>query len=108
MLKYREDEHISLETMSHVTGVSVGLLSLIEGGNVTHPHIAKIIQQGYSLSDKETEMLMPEIHRESSVQYNPDKFKDLNDRKQVVIVPYHEHELIDLYISDHRKKKEDK
>ena len=104
MVKLREDKNISLETMSHRTGVSAGLISLIEGGYVTHPMIAKKLQKGYGLSDEETEMLMPEIHRKSSPKYDPEKYVDLADKKQVIPIPYHEHEEIDLYKSDRIKR----
>ena len=100
MQQIRVEEGISLELMSNKTGVSAGLISLIEGGYVTHPDIARKLQIGYGLNDEETEMLMPEIHRKSSPKYEPDKFVDLSDKKQVIPVPYHEHEEIDLYKSD--------
>lgn len=81
MQKLREDNAISLDTMSYRTGVSAGLISLIEGGYVTHPIIARKLQKGYKLTDEETEMLMPEIHRKSSPKYDPYKYVDLADKK---------------------------
>ena len=104
MQEIRKNKGISLEVMSHNTGVSSGLISLIEGGYVTHPNIAKLLQKGYGLTDEETEMLMPEIHRKSSPNYDPKKYVALVDRKRVIPIPYHEHEEIDLYKSDRIKK----
>lgn len=104
MQKYREEKKISLKSMSNKTGVSSGLIAFIEGGYVTHPVIAKNLQKGYELTDEETEMLMPEIHRKSSPKYEPDKYVELSDGKQVIPIPYHEPEEIDLYKSDRIKK----
>lgn len=75
MLKLRVDNDITLQGMSNRTGVSAGLISMIEGGFVTHPDIARKLQDGYGLTDEETEMLMPEIHRKGSPNYDPDKYK---------------------------------
>lgn len=104
MQQYREEKRISLKQMSNNTGVSSGLIAFIEGGYVTHPVIARKLQKGYELTDEETEMLMPEIHRKSSERYEPNKFVELTDGKQVVPIPYHKHEEIDLYKSDRIKK----
>ena len=104
MLKLRDENDISLQTMSNRTGVSAGLISMIEGGFVTHPDIARKLQDGYGLTDEETEMLMPEIHRKSSPNYEPDKYKDLSISRQVVPVPYTGHDEIDLYKNERIKK----
>ena len=89
-----------------MTGVSAGLLSCIEGGYVTHPDIARKVQKGYHLTDEETELLMPEIHRKSSPLYEPDKFKAPVDIAPSVI-PYHVKKEIVLYIQEHDKKKKE-
>lgn len=104
MLNLREENGISLGTMSFKTGVSAGLISLIEGGYVTHPAIARKLQKGYGLTDEETELLMPEIHRKSSPNYDPYKFVDLSDKRQVIPIPYHEPEVIDVYKNEKTKK----
>lgn len=104
MQQYREDNHIDLKTMSNMTGVSSGLIAFIEGGYVTHPELARRLQKGYELTDKETEMLMPEIHRKSSPNYDPYKYVELTDGKRVIPIPYHEHDEIDLYKNERIKK----
>lgn len=83
MQKYREENRIDLKTMSDKTGVSSGLIAFIEGGYVTHPELARRLQKGYELTDEETEMLMPEIHRKSSPNYDPYKYVDVVDRKRI-------------------------
>lgn len=83
MQKYREENRIDLKTMSDKTGVSSGLIAFIEGGYVTHPKLARRLQKGYELTDEETEMLMPEIHRKSSPNYDPYKYVDIVDRKRI-------------------------
>lgn len=108
MEQYRKDNDISLKTMSRTTGVSSGLLALIEGGYVTHPDIAKKIQKGYKLSDEEVEKLMPEIHRKSSDKYEPNKFKIEIDKTSPIVIPYHDPSELELYISDHNPNKKEK
>ena len=83
MQKYREENRIDLKTMSDKTDVSSGLIAFIEGGYVTHPELARRLQKGYELTDEETEMLMPEIHRKSSPNYDPYKYVDIVDRKRI-------------------------
>lgn len=106
MEQYRKDNRITLETMSRMTGVSSGLLAFIEGGYVTHPDIARKVQKGYHLTDEETELLMPEIHRKSSPLYEPDKYRAPVDRYPSVI-PFHVKKEIVLYIQEHDKKKKE-
>jgi len=106
MEQYRNDNRISLEEMSKKTGVSSGLLAYIEGGYVTHPLIAKKVQKGYKLSDDETELLMPEIHRKSSPLYEPDKFKDPIERHPNVVARRERKEM-ELYIHEHNPNKKE-
>lgn len=108
MEQYRNEKNISLKTMSHMTGVSSGLLGLIEGGYVTHPDIARKVQKGYELTDEETEMLMPEIHRPSSSRYEPDKFRITWEDNNPKVVPYHDPSELEMYISDHNPYKREK
>ena len=108
MEQYRKDNDISLKTMSHLTGVSSGLLALIEGGYVTHPDIARKVQKGYELTDLETEVLMPEIHRPSSPRYEPNKYRIEWEDNNPKIIPYHDPSELDLYINDHNPYKKEK
>lgn len=108
MEEYRSKNNITLKAMSYKTGVSSGLLSFIEGGYVTHPDIAKKIQKGYELTDSETEMLVPEIHRKSSDKYEPNKYKIEWENNNPRIVPYHDPSELDLYINDLKPYKREK
>lgn len=74
MRDYRKRFGISLASMSKEIGVSEALIAMVETGDVTHPLIAKKFQNGYWLTDLETEELMPEIHRKSSPKYDPTKY----------------------------------
>jgi transcriptional regulator with XRE-family HTH domain len=107
MEEYRKQKKITLEDMSRLTGVSSGLLGLIEGGYVTHPMIAKKVQSGYELTDEETEMLMPEIHRTTSERYDPNKYKSLKDLRHPTVPPRYEHEELELYIHEHKSAKKE-
>ena len=70
---------VSNENAKNV-GVSYGLLWMIREGDVTHPNIARRIGSYFGLTEDETEELMPEIHRPSSPEYEPDRFVSPVDR----------------------------
>lgn len=108
MKEYRKQNDISLKTMSKLTGVSSGLLALVEDTYVTHPDIARKIQKGYGLTDLETEMLMPEIHRKSSDKYEPNKFKIEISNNSPMVIPYHEPKEMEMYINEHNPYKKEK
>lgn len=91
MVAWRKERKLDLEPVAYAIDISPGLLDMIETGDVTHPNIARRIQELMKFTDEETEELMPEIHRKSSDKYEPDKFA------------YREPDDLDLS----RKKKED-
>lgn len=75
MLEYRVNTGVSVRRIARRLGISVGLLDMVENGDVTHPNIALRMQKLYGLTDEETEELMPENYRKSSPKYDPDKYK---------------------------------
>lgn len=88
MIDIRTRNGLSLTQLSKACGVSELLLGMVEGGNVTHPLIVSKIQKAYGLSDEEAEELMPENHRKSSDNYEPDKYVvHLGDGSKIVCRP---------------------
>lgn len=79
MVEWRKARSLDYYTIAKSLDISPGLLEMIENGDVTHPNIAKRIQELYKLTDEETEELIPENYRTSSKGYDPDKFKDPED-----------------------------
>lgn len=74
MKQTRLDMHMTFKDMSRLSGASPLLLERIEEGFVTHPDIARRVGSAYGLTEQETEELMPEIHRRSSPNYDPNKY----------------------------------
>lgn len=74
MIKWRNEMGVTIKSLSRRSGISETLLGMVEGGQVTHPVIAKRIQKLYGLTDKEAEELVPKIHRKSDPEYDPDKY----------------------------------
>ncbi len=55
-------------------GISEVLLKMIENGAVTHPEIAKKIQNTLGLTDLQTEELLPLHRRPHGGDYDPDRY----------------------------------
>ena len=55
-------------------GISEVLLKMIENGAVTHPEIAKKIQNVLGLTDIQTEELLPVHRRPHGGDYDPDRY----------------------------------
>lgn len=103
MKNYRQWKRFSLEDMADICGISETLLQIIEDGGVTHPKIAERIKKAYKLTDIQAEQLVPEIHRPSSPNYNPDKYKeDVSNIATLRIMP--KKELVDLYLGQVNNK----
>ena len=99
MVAWRTERRLDLEPVAKALDISPGLLDMIETGDVTHPKVAKRIQELMKLTDAETEELVPEIHRKSSDKYEPDKFVhrepedfDLTKKKKEDIYYHYLHE----------------
>lgn len=99
MVAWRTERRLDLEPVANALDISPGLLDMIETGDVTHPNIARRIQELMKFTDEETEELMPEIHRKSSDKYEPDKFVhrepedfDLTKKKKEDIYYHYLHE----------------
>ena len=103
MIYWRESNGIDIQKMSNKTGISQQLLKMVEGGCVTHPVIAKKIQKAYELTDEETMYLVPEIHREGSETYNPDKYKIPED-VYMKLPAAKKNELVDVYLNEKKNK----
>ena len=75
MIDYRNEHYISLEKMAKISRVPIVVLSHVEeDGWVTHPNFVKRIKRYYKLTDEEAETLLPENRRQSSPNYDPDKY----------------------------------
>lgn len=81
MRKWREEQNLTYKDLSNRSGVSSDLIGMVENGDVTHPLIAKQLQELYSLSDEETLMLMPKIHRPNDPEYEPDRYVSVKDKQ---------------------------
>lgn len=77
MIEFRKKMGVDLRTMARQCRVSMTLLSWLETSDkeVTHPLIAERIGKKYKLTGAQIEGLMPENHRKSSPNYNPDKYR---------------------------------
>lgn len=99
MIKYRVDNNLSYEYISQKTGVSQGLISMIEDGQVTHPVIAEKLKKFYKLTKLETEELLPKIRRKHDPEYEPDKYVVPVNRGSDRIMP--KQSLIERYMTEH-------
>ena len=103
MIQNRFQKGLSIKKISQKTGISQTLLAMVEGGEVTHPKIAKKMQRIYGLTDLETEMLMPKNYREHGGDYEPDRYKmpDPPFNRSLETVPW---DLADVYIAEHNEE----
>ena len=78
MIEYRERNGLSLHDMAKQCNTSTYLLVMLEScdNDVTHPNIAERIGRAYNLTPEQVEGLMPEHHRKSSPNYNPDLYRE--------------------------------
>ena len=74
MISFRENYKLSYEKLSEKSGVSPGLIELVENGAVTHPLIVERFKELYSLTDIEAEELLPINRRPHDPKYDPDKY----------------------------------
>lgn len=81
MIEFRKKRCLTFETMAKVCKVSKTLLSMIEASEdvVTHPNIARRIGEKYRLTEAQIEGMMPENYRPSSPEYDPNKYRALED-----------------------------
>lgn len=81
MIEYREAREISLQDMAQKLKISKTLLWWLESSDqeVTHPNIAERVGKAYNLTPEQVESMMPENHRKSSPNYNPDMYKEPSD-----------------------------
>lgn len=77
MIARRERMGADIQTMAKKCEISKSLLELLENSesDVTHPLIAERIGKVYKLTPKQIEELMPEHHRKTSPNYNPDLYR---------------------------------
>lgn len=74
MINWRIENDIPLRTISHWTGLSETILSMVEAGEVTHPKIVEKIRRAYHLTEKEAEELLPKNYRKSDPEYDPERY----------------------------------
>ena len=98
MLKWRERMNASYQDISKLTGISSGLIAMVERGHVTHPKIVEKIQNFYNLTDDEAEELLPRNRRPHDPGYEPDRYVALKDRVPEKIPP--KKELVDTYMNE--------
>lgn len=91
MIEYRTTHNINIEDIAKNCHVSLKLLNILESGGVTHPKLAKVIGKAYGLDDLEIEELMPINYREHGPEYNPDKYKERIDPRDMKIPPKERH-----------------
>ena len=106
MKEYRKKHGYSIEVMSRKSGASPSLLRLLERGNVTHPVIAQQVGKAYELTTDEIYMLMPAIHRPNDPNYNPGKYKPIEDQSENntwIFVPQTMDEA-EIYFAEHQKQ----
>ena len=84
MIEKRESMGLSREEMSWKCNpkgcngrVSELLIERLEEDDscVTHPNLVKRIRKAYGLTKDQAELLLPENHRPSSPNYDPDRYK---------------------------------
>lgn len=77
MFMYRLRHNLSVEDMAIKCKTTQRIIRKLEDCDqeITHPKIAKRVGKAYELTKEQTEGMMPEIHRKSSPNYNPDKYK---------------------------------
>ena len=74
MVKYRSDNQIDIRTMAERCRISMGLLRMLEEGEVSAPSIAQRVGEAYGLTELETEDLMPLNYRLHGGDYEPDRY----------------------------------
>lgn len=77
MIEYREKHGLDIKSMAEKCKISKTLLLMLEASEqeVTHPNIAARVGRAYKMTKLQTESLMPEHYRESSPNYEPDKYR---------------------------------
>ncbi len=78
MIQFRKKRGLSIQDMAKKCKISKTLLEMLEASEdvVTHPNIAERVRKAYKLTEKQYEGLMPEHHRKSSPNYNPDLYRE--------------------------------
>ena len=97
MIQYRKERGIDLLTMARRCEISRTLLDLLESSDsdVTCPKIAERIGKAYELDEMQIEGLMPEHHRKSSPNYDPNRYKrDENEYTDFAIKRWEDPELM--------------
>lgn len=100
MIKWREDRNLPLSVISKNCGVSSAVLGVVERGGVTHPNFVKKIQELYKLTDDEADQLMPECHRKSSPNYDPEQYK-VHEVSFAHSLPPLQSDVMSIYVREH-------
>lgn len=77
MIEFREKQGLNIQSMAKKCKISRTLLLMLEGSDqeVTHPNIAARVARAYKMTKQQKESLIPEHYRESSPNYEPDKYR---------------------------------
>lgn len=77
MIDYRLKHDLSVVDMAIKCKTKARIIRMLEDCDqeITHPKIAERVGKAYKLTKKQTEGLMPEIHRKSSPNYNPNLYR---------------------------------
>lgn len=102
MKQWRETYGISYEYLSKLTGVSSGLICMVEHGDVTHPKIVTKLQEFFKLTDDEAEELLPKNRRPHDPEYEPDKYVAEVDRQPPYMPP--KQDLVERYMTEHHNE----
>lgn len=97
MKEWRIVRSVTHKMISDSTGISEGLLKILEDGGVTHPSIVGIIQKFYGLTDSEAEELLPENRRPNGDKYDPDKYVTQIDPRAMKVMP--KQSIVEQYVT---------
>lgn len=77
MIAYRDRRGWTLQDAAKKCKISRTLLGMLEASDqeVTHPKIAAQVAKVYKLNKAQMESMMPEHYRESSPNFEPDKYR---------------------------------
>jgi transcriptional regulator with XRE-family HTH domain len=99
MKQWRETYGIDYSYLSKITGISSGLIGMVEHGDVTHPKIVGRLQEFFKLTDDEAEELLPKNRRPHDPEYEPDKYVAEVDRQPPIVAQ--KQTLYERYMTEH-------
>ena len=81
MIRFRKEHGVTIQKMANKCKISKSLLEMLESSDqeITHPNIAERVRKAYKLTNEQYEGLMPEHYRKSSPNYDPDKYKPIDE-----------------------------